>query len=63
MFTIEMLPAAYGDCLWIEYGDRRSPRRILIDGGISGTYDAIVERRTPGRPEVHLRASGHHPRG
>jgi beta-lactamase superfamily II metal-dependent hydrolase len=44
MFTVEMLPAKYGDCLWVEYGDRQSPRRILIDGGISGTYDAIVER-------------------
>lgn len=44
MFAIEMLPAAYGDCLWVEYGDRSSPRRILIDGGISSTYDAIVAR-------------------
>ena len=44
MFTIEMLPAAYGDCLWVEYGDRAAPRRILIDGGISSGYDAIVER-------------------
>jgi beta-lactamase superfamily II metal-dependent hydrolase len=44
MFSIEMLPAAYGDCLWVEYGDRQSPHRLLIDGGISGTYDAIVQR-------------------
>jgi hypothetical protein len=51
MFTIEMLPAAYGDCLWVEYGDRRSPRRILIDGGISGTYDAIVERARQAGPK------------
>lgn len=50
MFTIEMLPAAYGDCLWVEYGDRQSPHRILIDGGISGTYDAIVARARQAGP-------------
>ncbi len=44
MFAIEMLPAAYGDCLWVEYGDRKSPRHILIDGGIISTYDAIINR-------------------
>ena len=39
-----MLPAALGDCLWVEYGDAGKPRRILIDGGLAGTYDAICER-------------------
>ena len=34
MFTIEMLPAAHGDCLWIEYGSGQEVRRILIDGGL-----------------------------
>lgn len=33
MFRIDMLPAAQGDCLWIEYGDPSDPHRILIDGG------------------------------
>lgn len=47
MFTIEMLPAAYGDCLWVEYGNRQSAAPYLIDGGISSTYNAIV--RTPVR--------------
>ena len=32
MFRLEVLPARYGDCLWIEYGDAAAPRRILIDG-------------------------------
>jgi beta-lactamase superfamily II metal-dependent hydrolase len=41
MFTIEMLPAALGDSLWIEYGEPDRPRRILIDGGLAGTADAI----------------------
>lgn len=44
MFTIEMLPASQGDCLWIEYGDPAKPYRILIDGGVVGTYKAIKQR-------------------
>lgn len=44
MFTIEMLPAGYGDCLWIEYGNRREPHRVLIDGGLAPTYDLIRAR-------------------
>ena len=41
MFTIEMLPASLGDSLWIEYGEPDRPHRILIDGGVVGTADAI----------------------
>jgi hypothetical protein len=44
MFKIEMLKAAWGDCLWIEYGDRAKPFRILIDGGITATYKSIKKR-------------------
>ena len=33
MLRIEMLPAAHGDCLWIEYGSGTNVHRILIDGG------------------------------
>jgi beta-lactamase superfamily II metal-dependent hydrolase len=44
MFTIEMLPAYHGDSLWIEWGDASAPRRMLIDGGLVGTYKAIVKR-------------------
>jgi beta-lactamase superfamily II metal-dependent hydrolase len=36
MLTLEMLPAAHGDCLWIEYGN--PVRRVLIDGGPYNTY-------------------------
>jgi beta-lactamase superfamily II metal-dependent hydrolase len=35
MFTITALPASYGDCLWIEYGDKAAPNVILIDAGLS----------------------------
>lgn len=44
MFRIEMLPAREGDCLWIEYGDPRRPRRILIDGGRQSAYDTLKQR-------------------
>ena len=44
MYKVEMLPARHGDALWIEYGDESRPSRVLIDGGLSGTYDAIKAR-------------------
>jgi len=45
MFSIEMLPAAHGDCLWIEYRVDEGPLgRVLIDGGPSHTYGSLVER-------------------
>lgn len=44
MFHIEMLPAAHGDCLWIEYGVGEDARRILIDGGPAVTYKSLRER-------------------
>jgi beta-lactamase superfamily II metal-dependent hydrolase len=43
-FSIEMLPAGYGDCLWIEYGDDHETHRILIDGGLSPTHALLVEK-------------------
>lgn len=44
MFRIEMLPAAHGDCLWIEYGSSDKPNRILIDTGPISTYPALRKR-------------------
>ena len=44
MIRLEMLPAAHGDCLWIEYGTRQQTHRILIDGGPAHTYPALRER-------------------
>jgi hypothetical protein len=43
-FRIEMLPADYGDCLWIEYGQGDDTQRLLIDGGPVGTFDSIERR-------------------
>jgi len=53
-FSVNLLPARYGDCIWIEYGDKDNLHRILIDGGTSGTKEEIntlllalpVEKRT-----------------
>lgn len=44
MLQLEMLPAAHGDCLWIEYGDGTQTRRMLIDGGPAHTYPALRAR-------------------
>ncbi len=43
-FNVEMLPAQYGDCLWIEYGKGGDTQRFLIDGGPAGTYEFIEKR-------------------
>ncbi len=44
MFTIEMLPASHGDCLWLEYGTIDRPHHVLIDGGPAYSYDALTAR-------------------
>ncbi|MCW8890595.1 MAG: hypothetical protein OQL20_08055 [Sedimenticola sp.] len=54
MFRIEMLPAAHGDCLWIEYGSNEQVHRILIDGGPAHTYPTLRER------VLHLPAAERH---
>ena len=51
MLNLEMLPAAHGDCLWIEYGDGKQTRRILIDGGPAHTYPALRARMLHLPPE------------
>lgn len=52
MYSMEMLPAAHGDCLWIEYGHGQEVHRILIDGGPAHTYPALRARI------LHLPAGG-----
>lgn len=57
MLRIEMLPAAQGDCLWIEYGSRADPRRLLIDGGTTGSIKPLLEKvraLPPGRRRLEL---------
>ena len=51
MFMIELLPAAHGDAIWIEYGAASRPYRIVIDGGPAPTYEAGLRRRILDLPE------------
>jgi hypothetical protein len=44
MFRIELLEAAEGDCLWIEYGDAGSPHHLVIDAGRKDTYRELRDR-------------------
>ena len=41
---VAMLPAAHGDCLWLEYGVGDERARILIDAGPSHAFDHVVGR-------------------
>ena len=49
-FNIEMLPAQYGDCLWVEYGEGDDTQRLLIDGGPVGTFTFIEQRLAMVKP-------------
>jgi beta-lactamase superfamily II metal-dependent hydrolase len=51
MVHVELLPAAHGDAIWIEYGDGSDRHRILIDGGPAHTYQAGLRARIRGLPE------------
>jgi hypothetical protein len=44
MFRIDLLPAEYGDAIWIEYGRQRRRHRLLIDCGTSAVYPRLRER-------------------
>jgi hypothetical protein len=44
MFRVELLPAKHGDAIWIEYSAAGSTRRMLVDGGPIGAYDALEAR-------------------
>lgn len=44
MYQIDMLPAAYGDCLWITWGTAPDLHHMLIDGGPPGTASALRRR-------------------
>ena len=45
MISIEVLPAAHGDAIWIEYGSGPEVHRVLIDGGPANTYELGLRRR------------------
>jgi len=41
MIELRMLPGQDGDCLLLSYGDEARTRRVMIDGGRTGTYPLI----------------------
>ena len=45
MFKIDVLPAEYGDSLWIEYGSPKNPHRILVDCGTKSVYKNALKPR------------------
>lgn len=51
MLRIEMLAAAHGDALWIEYGEAGAVHRVLVDGGTPATYKALRARMLALAPE------------
>jgi len=44
VFRIDVLPAEFGDAIWIEYGTAAASHRILVDCGTSAVYPTIRER-------------------
>lgn len=45
MIEIELLPAEYGDCIWLRYGKSKSKmRHVLIDSGFIPTSDLLRKR-------------------
>ena len=53
MFSIEMLPALNGDCLWITYGSQAHPHHVLIDGGYPATSE-LLRARFAADPKLRL---------
>ena len=55
MFRVELLPAAHGDAIWIEYGHPKKPRRILVDGGPAPSYERGLRQRILELPSAQRR--------
>ncbi len=50
-FTIEMLPAGHGDCVWIEYGRGKQTNVVLVDCGTDSTYKRFLKARIERRKQ------------
>ncbi len=44
-FTLEALPARYGDCLMLHFGTKAKPGLVLIDGGPSQVWTPFLKPR------------------
>ncbi|HEX8127316.1 MAG TPA: MBL fold metallo-hydrolase [Allosphingosinicella sp.] len=47
-FTLEAVPARYGDCLLLHYGSEDEPGLALIDGGPDQVWKPFLEKRLAG---------------
>jgi hypothetical protein len=45
LFTLEALQAKHGDSLLLHYGEPGAPQLIVIDGGPSGIYKNVLQKR------------------
>jgi hypothetical protein len=44
MLRLEMLPARYGDALWLEYGEAAHPHVVIVDCGFKAHYRELRDR-------------------
>lgn len=44
MLRLEMLPAKFGDALWLEYGDEQQPKVVIVDCGFKDNYRELKRR-------------------
>ncbi len=42
MFKLRIVQAKFGDCLIVEYGDKKNTKYMLIDGGPAGVYSGSL---------------------
>ena len=55
VFTVDMLPARNGDCLFVTYGDDDERHHVLIDCGAPSVAEIAAERvRAAGRVELFI---------
>jgi len=43
MILLKMLPASFGDCLLLAYGEDEPTHHLLIDAGLKGTFDKVLK--------------------
>ncbi len=56
-FSVTLLPALHGDCIWIEYGEDGDTHYVLVDGGPVAAFPALrahIEAIPQERREVEL---------
>lgn len=53
MLRVELLPAEYGDCILLSYGDG-APRHVLIDAGTMPTWQSALRPHLVARGVRHL---------